>query len=204
MQPAYFGLQQNVLDADPLLDTNYNGVEFTAAKGLSNRWQLVAGLTLSSNKGGLSRGDLNDPNNLINQQDQVGDQSKYSFKASGSYTAPWDVTIAGAFLYNNGYPYQSTYSVTRTASPGLTRASQAVYLTERGVERMPNVAMLDLRVSRAIRFAGDRQLTPQIEIFNLANSSAITALTTTVGAKYLYPSQILGPRMVRFGFYLQF
>jgi hypothetical protein len=202
--PAYFGLQQNVLNADPLMDTNYDGVEFTATRRLSNRWQLVAGLTLSKNKGGLSRGDLNDPNNRIYQQGTVGDNSKYSFKASGSYIGPWDITASGAFLYNNGYPYQSTYSVTRSVYSGLTRASQTVYLTERGTERMPNVAMLDLRVSRPFRFGGGRQLTPQVEIFNVANSSAITALTSTVGTRYLYPSQILGPRMVRFGFFLQF
>jgi hypothetical protein len=159
---------------------------------------------LNTNKGGLSRGDLNDPNNLYNQQGQVGDQSKYSFKASGSYIGPWALTFSGAFLYNNGYPYQSTYSVTRSVYPGLTRASQTVYLTERGVERFPNVAMLDLRISRPIKLAASSRLTPQFEVFNIANSSAITAYTVAVGSKYLYPSQILGPRMVRFGFYFEF
>ncbi len=202
--PAYFGLQQTVLNADPLLNTTYNGLELTAAKRLSNRWQLVAGLTLSSNKGGLNFGDLNDPNNLINQQGTVGDHSKYSAKASGSYMAPWGFNVSGAFLYNNGYPYQSKYTITRSAFPGLTRANQVVYLTERGTERMPNVAMLDLRISRPIKLGGGRQLTPQVELFNIGNSSAITALTTGVGGHYLYPSQILGPRMVRFGFDLQF
>ena len=42
--PAFNGLQNNILDNDPFLDTDYNGVEFTAQKRFSQRWQMVAGL----------------------------------------------------------------------------------------------------------------------------------------------------------------
>src|SRR3954469_17498450 len=73
LQPAFNGLQNNVIDNQPYLDTVYKGVEFTANKRFSNRWQMVAGLTIGKNTGGLnsatgqslgSGNDLNDPNFL--------------------------------------------------------------------------------------------------------------------------------------------
>ena len=39
--PAFNGLQGNVVDNDPFLDTTYNGVEVTAQKRFSNRWQMT-------------------------------------------------------------------------------------------------------------------------------------------------------------------
>ena len=54
LQPAFNGLQNNVLDNQPYLDTAYNGVEFTANKRFSHRWQMVAGLTIGKNTGGLN------------------------------------------------------------------------------------------------------------------------------------------------------
>src|SRR5262249_22890917 len=46
LNPAFVGLQNNIVDNDSYLDTTYNGVELTASKRLSNRWQMTAGLTI--------------------------------------------------------------------------------------------------------------------------------------------------------------
>lgn len=201
---AYFGVQENVYDNQSPLDTEYDGVEFTASKRLSDRWQLFAGLTLGKNVGGLTTGDLNDPNNLINQQGRVGNDSEYSVKVSGTYMAPLDIQIGASLLVNNGYPYQSTYAVTRSVFPGLTRASQLVRLTPRGEERFENVTMLDLRFSRPFRFGGTWRITPLVELFNLTNTSSIVSLTAAVGSRYLAPQEIVAPRIVRVGFRLEF
>ena len=76
----------------------------------------------------------------------------------GSYELPGAINLAGPLISNNGYPYQSTYSVSRaiaTASGvSLTRSSQTVVLSERGDERYPTVTMFDLRLSKAFRFGG--------------------------------------------------
>ncbi len=55
---------QNIIrDNESYLDTEYKGVEFTASKRFSRRWQMVGGLTFGKNEGGLTNGtDLNDPN----------------------------------------------------------------------------------------------------------------------------------------------
>jgi hypothetical protein len=64
--------------------------------------------------------------------------------------------------------------------------------------------MVDLRLSRAFRFAGGRSFTPQIEIFNLGNGAPVVRNNAAVGGRYLAPAEILAPRVVRFGFSVLF
>jgi len=209
---AYLGLVGTVLDNEPYLDTTYNGVEFTATKRFSNRWQMIAGLTVGKNDGGVNStggsgqsgsNDLNDPNNTLFPTGIVGSDSKVAFRLSGSYNAPGDISIAGSLVSNGGYPYVSTYTISRSLFPGLTRATQTVPLTSLGTERLPSVTMVDLRVSRPIRF-GARRITPQIEIFNIGNASTITSYGASVGSAYLRPGANLQPRIVRVGFSIDF
>jgi hypothetical protein len=214
LNPAYFGLQNNILDNDPYLDTTYNGLEVTASKHFSNRWQMTAGLTIGQNKGGINApssaqgysttADLNDPNNTTYPTGIVGFDSKVAFRLSGSYHTPGDVIVSGSLISNGGFPYVSTYTVNRSIYPGLTRSSQNVYLTERGTERRPTVTMLDLRVARAFTFAGGREFQPQIDLFNITNVPTVVGITAFVGSSYLKPTEIVAPRIIRVGFSVNF
>jgi len=214
--------ENNIRDNESYLDTEYNGVEFTASKRFSNRWQMVAGLTYGKNEGGLNtngtgdgtsgqaaNNDLNDPNNTLYERGIIGNDSEVAFRLSGSYLMPlWDISVAGSLVSNNGYPAVSTFQVTRAmaAAQGvtMTRASQTVPLTQRGDERYPNVTMVDLRFSRPFRFGGGRQIVPQLDIFNIGNASTVVNRTNAVGSAYLTPVEILGPRIIRVGFSLDF
>ena len=93
---------------------------------------------------------------------------------------------------------------TRTAFPALTRTSQSARLTRTGDERLPNVTMVDLRISRPISFGSGRRFTPQLDLFNIGNASTVVRLTPTVGSRYLAPGEILSPRVIRVGFSLDF
>jgi hypothetical protein len=203
----FVGRQDNVRRATDLLDTDYNGIEITAAKRFSNRWQMLFGFTAGKNDGGIDNGlttDLNDPNNLQFQQGVVGFDASYQWRTSGSYVLPGDITIAGSLVSNTGYPRQITYNVTRGIFPGLVRSQQRVFAEERGPNRLPNVTLIDLRFSRPIRFGGNRSFEPQVDIFNVTNSDVIVNMVNTVGPRLGYPSEILAPRIVRFGFALKF
>jgi hypothetical protein len=110
-------------------------------------------------------------------------------------------------LANNGYPYVSTYALSRAlaATHGitLTRASQTISLTERGDERFPDVFMADIRFSRQFRF-GTRSFQPTVDIFNITNTDTRDNQNSAVGANYLLPTSILAPRIIRVGFSLNF
>ena len=133
---------QTIRTNQPELDTEYKGVEFTATKRFSSRWQMQAGFTVGKNEGGFGGDDLNDPNRTRFPRGIVGNDSERAFRLSGSYELPLQIALAGSLVANTGYPFVSTYSLTRAvaASQGvtLTRATQSISLSERA-RRLPNV-----------------------------------------------------------------
>jgi hypothetical protein len=212
--PAFNGLQANIVGNDPFLNTDYNGVEITAQKRFSQRWQMVTGFTVGKNTGGInaaggqsSTADLNDPNIAAFAKGIVGSDSLYAFRLSGSYRAPYEIQVAGTLVSNTGYPFMSTYSVTRAlaaaAGTTLTRASQTIFLSDRGDERYPAVTLIDLRISRIFRF-GSRRIEPTFDIFNLGNASTVVGTTLGVGSTYLVPNSIVSPRIMKIGFNVSF
>ena len=54
IDPTLVSAQNNVRDNQDYLDTEYKGVEFTATKRFTNNWQMVAGLTIGKNSGGVN------------------------------------------------------------------------------------------------------------------------------------------------------
>jgi hypothetical protein len=209
----------NIRDNQSFLDTTYKGVELTASKRFSRRWQMVAGLTLGRNEGGVNNSlaaqtgqsataDLNDPNNTDPfSEGIIGNDSTWSVRLSGSYVAPGEINIAGSFVANEGYPYLSTFNLTRPAAAtqgvALTRASQTLILSRRGDERLPNVVLADLRISRPFRL-GERRFVPTLDIFNITNTATVVSLNSAVGGTYLEPREIIAPRIIRIGFSLDF
>ncbi|HEX6162625.1 MAG TPA: TonB-dependent receptor [Vicinamibacterales bacterium] len=201
------GADQTIRDNSPELDTEYKGIEFTATKRFTQKWQMQAGFTIGRNEGGFGGNDLNDPNPRRFPRGIIGNDSERALRISGSYELPWQISLAGSMLSNNGYPYVSTYSVTRafaaTQGIALTRATQTIQLSERGDERFPDVTMIDLRLSRRFRF-GTRSFQPTIDFFNVTNTDTRDNQNSTVGASYLLPTSILSPRIIRVGFSLNF
>jgi hypothetical protein len=209
LDPALASAAANIRDNEPYLNTDYKGIEFTASKRFSKKWQMQSGFTIGKNSGGVTNGtDLNDPNVTLYPTGIVGNDSETAFRLSGSYELPYAITLAGSMIANNGYPYVSTYSLTRAnaALQGitLTRATQTIQLSERGDERYDNVTMFDVRLSRAFRFGAGRSFRPQIDFFNISNANTATSVQNAVGPVYLDPSEILSPRIIRVGFALNF
>jgi hypothetical protein len=196
-----------IRDNRPELDTEYKGIEFTATKRFSAKWQMQAGFTIGKNEGGFGGADLNDPNLRRYPRGIIGNDSERAFRLSGSYRLPADINLAGSMLANNGYPYVSSYSLSRatalTQGIALTRATQTITLSQRGDERLPNVTMVDLRLSRPFRF-GSRSFQPTVDFFNVMNVDTRDNQNSAVGANYLLPTSILAPRIIRVGFSLNF
>lgn len=205
LNSAFVGRQDNVRMATPLLDTDYDGVELTAAKRFSSRWQMLFGLTVGRNEGGIDFGDLNDPNNLQFQQGIAGNDATYQLKLSGTYVVPRaEIIVSGSLLNNTGYPRQLTYQVTRSVVPTLTRSAQTIRLNRRGDDRLPRVTMVDLRLSRSFKLPGDRRFEPQVDLFNIFNADTIVNIVNAVGPRLGYPGEILAPRIARLGFVFSF
>ena len=206
------------------LNSDYKGFELTFVKRLSKRWQLLGGLTVGEHVGRFNpfADDLNNPNLAINREDaRIGDDATWQFKLAGSYILPGGIEAHANYLHATGYPLRRQLSVAgnilRDANNNpiaLRQGSQSIDLTPRGRVRLEPVDILDLRFSRRFKLRESMSIEPVIELFNATNSSSITtsldaygftpdatrALTgaitpTNVGL----PTEVLGPRLLRFG-----
>src|SRR5262249_49929867 len=112
LAPSLSSAQNNIRSNESYLDTQYKGVEFTASKRFSKKWQMVAGFTIGKNEGGTTNGnDLNDPNVTLYPKGIIGNDSETALRVSGSYELPYAITFAGSRIANNGYPTVSPYPV---------------------------------------------------------------------------------------------
>lgn len=207
--PAKVGATDFVVTNIPELNGNaYQGVEFTATKRFSQRWQLLAGFTIQRDKGvysaaflnGSITDDFNDPNKDINRGNSyLNYDSTYVFKLACTYQLPYAFLTSGNFQHYTGYPFQPMNVFT-----GLNQNSETVILAPAGRSRLPSVNLLNLRISRPIKLRDSRfTLEPIVDLLNATNSSAIVAESNFVGSLHL-PSDVLHPFVAKFAVRLTF
>jgi hypothetical protein len=193
----------------------YHGVDITATKRFSDRWQMQAALTLQTNPSHFDKGSttLINPTNEPFIQD-VSTVEQWLFKLQGSYTFPWDIIASGNLntyegatrtLTING-PGQVYGGVNASGGP-TTITYSTLEFTSRDTERFAPVKLLDLGVQKVFQFNGGRQRIKAIlDAFNVFNVNTITAYVSnnisTAGSTQ--PSAIISPRVFRVGMQLVF
>ncbi len=213
LQRPFLGL---VNDLDTTSSTNwrrYNGVDLTMNARGNNGMSIAGGVSVGRSISNTC--EVGDPNQL-----RFCDQTLYNIpraktvKLTWAYPLPWDIRFSGVFQsadgFNTGAPpapllAQSpdnhmrlyTYNVTRTQLPALVQSNVSVFLDEPGTIMMPRVTQLDLAFSKAVT-VGRIRLTPQIDMFNVANNNAALTLRTAYGPTLGNPNTILSGRLVRF------
>ena len=195
--PTTRGRVRNLLTTVPDLSQRYHGVEFQFNTRLA-RATVFGGVTIGNNYGDQDAGDLNNPNNRINNRGDIGFDSPYQIRGGFSYTMPADVRLSGSLRSASGLPQNRTYVVTSAIVPGLTQVNQNVQVAERGEFRYPWVNLLDLRVAKSFRSGGAR-FEPTLDIYNVFNNNAVTNAVQTVGTSLGRPSAIVMGRLVRVG-----
>ena len=106
-----------VTNIPKLNDNAYHGVEFTAVKRLSNKWQVLGGFTIQRQKGLYGRGfsdqatgdNFTDPNLDINRSNNyLNLDATYVFKIDSTYELPWKIGTSVNFQHYTGFPLQPT------------------------------------------------------------------------------------------------
>jgi hypothetical protein len=219
--------------ASPTLVTNdltslqtYKGVEITGTKRFTNRWQMLAGLTLARTEiTGLSVNIT--PNSLLNVSGpvtsgtglgtgQTGDHP-YIFKLTGNYVLPFhDVALAANFISQSGIAY--TRQV--TGIPLTAGGTASVNVEPLGSHRLDPRNQLDLRLSKALKF-GTRELEGAFDVYNVFNDNTIYDVRTGSGTltflqggdpngvrnvlpQFGSPAAVLAPRIARFSVAFKF
>ncbi|MGE0359116.1 MAG: hypothetical protein AB7H93_24290 [Vicinamibacterales bacterium] len=217
LRPEYGTQQNRVITNVDVLESDYNGVTFDIQKKMSNRWQLLAGLSLQKHRGFDHSGTytqggtvgacalVNDPNCLINRDGgSVFTDVPWVLNLSGSYTLPWqDITLAAKYNARDGDPLNRT-QVFSFANATLTQPSVTVRVAQRGTDRTETVnQFLDLRASKRLR-VGPASLEGTIDLFNVMNANHVLLQNEGLGTTWGRPTRILTPRIIRFGLTARF
>jgi len=200
--PATRGQVRNLLTTIPDLRQSYNGVEFQVNTRLT-RATIFGGLTIGRDEGDQDSGDLNNPNNRINNNGAIGFDSTYQIRGGFSSRLPYDVQFSGSIREATGLPQTRVYPVTTSVVPGLTQVTQNVQVAPRGEFRYPWQNLVDLRVMKMFR-SGRTRIEPTLDVFNIFNNNATTNVVTTIGSSLGRPSAIVMGRLLRVGAHVTF
>jgi hypothetical protein len=195
----------------------YQGVDITANKRYSDRWQMQAALTIQTNPNYYPTGSYEDPQN-IEFQNGRSTISKYNLKINGSYTLPYDISASANFnLVQGTHGHATTNS--STAQPvidgpgsvygGLSSTGRDTTISRstleyqpRGIAKLENVQLLDLGIQKTFKFgASNRQIKLMFDAFNVFNINTITRFSTNNFSRSTYnsPTEIISPRVFRIG-----
>jgi hypothetical protein len=134
----------------------------------------------------------------------------HQFKLTGTYVLPfYDIALAGNLNAQSGIAV--TRQVSTTLSVGGTTT---VNVEEPGSERLPTRTIVDLSLSKVLRF-GMRELEGIVGFNNLFNNNTVWDVRTLSGTlgfrqngdpagavnvlpQFLSPAQVYGPRNIRF------
>jgi len=209
LNPALASVRDRVITNVDVLESNYDGVQFTFNKRLSNRWQLLGGVTLQTHQGFSHNGtytnpgnttDFNDPTYRLNKDNSsVFIELPWAFSLSGSYEGPYGLQFSGKYNARAGDPLIRTFQAT-----GLTQGTQTVWVQPRGEDRTETVnKFVDVRVAKRFTVGASR-FEGTIDVFNVLNANHVLNQTTGIGSTWARPSLVLAPRIVRLGLTARF
>jgi hypothetical protein len=167
-------------------------VEASANKRLSNRWSMQIGGSHTWSDAYTAPNNPNvDPNN---------DSTRWDFKVSGLYEAPYGIRIAPLVRHQAGANFGRTVS-TGSAAANLVNAifNGTIQLEPADFRRHDNITVVDVRVDRSFTLGRGIRVRGFFDLFNLTNSNAVETRTTTTGTAFLRPTAVLAPRTARLG-----
>jgi hypothetical protein len=215
---------RSMITNDPNVLQRYSGLEITATKRFTNRWQMLAGYTRSSNRIENVSVDVS-PNFLINMDGVITPDAGVTgssrcsgcgasnadkpnqFKLTGMYILPWqDIIVSG------NYSGVSGPAVTRQISRALAIGSnQIINLEPLGNRRLDFQNRVDIRFGKVFRFPNGRNFEATLDVDNLTNANWVWQVRTLTPAtaftdpttgqratltQFLSPTAILPPRTV--------
>ena len=184
---------------DPDLDLTYHGVDVTLNKRMSDRWALTGGGSFGHARVKSRGGNRSDPNIIESPFDEgvpFGDRP-WSYRMTGVYELPWEVSLSGTWQYMIGAPETTTVLVTNQTVL-LAQGNQSVVVLPVGDVRLPNVATLDLSLRKRFVLGGGRTLSPRLDIFNATNEATISDWVGQLGPTYHNPSDVQRGRLIKF------
>jgi hypothetical protein len=193
----------------------YNGVVAAFEKTQSHGWHASGSYTFSKTYGLMASSGATasgpqvstvgppatltfgrDLNDLTNARGRLPNDRPHAFRLRGSVVLPrTGFIVAGNLQYFSGKPWAATTQVS------LPQGDQRVLLEPRGTRRLPSQTLLDLRLSRTVRFTGAARVELLVDVLNALNQSAAESIATDnlFSFNFARPTVFIDPRRAMFG-----
>lgn len=199
LAPQYSGLTAVNLTTNlpDSLNSDYYTWEITATRREVGRWSLLASFAETwSRETNVGAGGSFTPNALINTDNARNDYKTWQGKINATVRLPYDLRVTPIFRHQSGTPFGRTFIAT------LNYGNATILAEPFNAERTPNINVFDIRSEKV--FTIDRaRVTGFFDVYNIFNTNAEQALSTSSGSSFLRPVAITPPRVARVGVRLQ-
>ena len=179
-------------------DSDYYTWEITATRREIGRWSLLASFAETwSHETSLGGGASFTPNALINTDGGRNRFKAWQGKINATLRLPYALRVTPIFRHQSGTPFGRTFVAT------LNYGNATILAGPFDAERTPNVNVFDLRSEKVVTLQRGARLTGFFDVYNVFNTNAEQALTTSSGSAFLRPVAITPPRVARIGLKLQ-
>jgi Carboxypeptidase regulatory-like domain/TonB dependent receptor len=181
----------------------YRNIEFAVMKRMSGKFSLQ-GNYLGTWSDYLITPTATQPNIL---QYNWASVFNANVRVSGTYKAPWGVTITPIYRFQLGAPLQQVVPIT-----GLRQGTLTLPLDSLGSYRTNNISLFDTRFEKYLTFKEKYKVGLFLDLFNIFNSNADQTQDNTIGTKsavvngqtisyqrFLSAETITPPRIFRLG-----
>jgi hypothetical protein len=186
-----------IISNDPDVGEKHTAFDVQLVKRISNRWQLLAGYTITKNDTSFPPTNFtrNIPQWNPNVEINAGDHTvEHVAKLSGHITLPGEVSLSANYNYQSGPPQARQVLVTG----GRQIPNMVINAEPLGSFYLPATNVIDVRFQKTF-FRRGLRVSPRVNFYNALNSNIVTAWNLRAGPTYLRPSAILPPRIVEFG-----
>jgi hypothetical protein len=182
----------------PDTDLKYKALYLKLEKRFSHRTQFLGSYTFTDSDDNNPMGRYLNANNLDLDFGPSNGERRHAIVASGSVLLPWDVTLGALYTYRTQLPWSATAgrdlngdTFNTDLVPGTTRnsGSRDLNLTAVNAYRQLNglgpisadaidssrISVVDMRVSKALRFGDRRKIDLLAQAFNLFNTQNLQA-----------------------------
>ena len=213
---------KNYYTNPPGANRDYDGVELTATKRLSNRWQLAASYVYAKSRGligtdfddsAAGSGYYNNPNAHINAVGNFPAERRHQVKLNGMWQGPWGITFSGYYRYLEGTRYTRQIR-SQDLGLNLPQGNVTILAETRGARNYPGLSLLDLRAEKMFRLPGRLgQVSVFLDAFNVLNINTTTTVNVISSSPVIVNNQnvyfegataLTDPRVFRLGFRFEY
>jgi hypothetical protein len=134
------------------------------------------------------------PNDVINTVDGRHEFTTWQAKLHGNLgNARWDLKVTPVLRHQSGQPFGRVFQYQ------FNYGTQRVLAEPLGTRRQDNFTLLDVRFEKVVRLRASMTLAGFVEVFNVTNANPEPNITWSSGSSFLRPSNIVPPRIARFG-----